>query len=134
MQGEEGAPANESIAGAPNRTQEDEFNQRPRRKEKVVMQELAKLIKSNFTRDATIIIDTSTGSGPPRFKYLPVRAKMDTGCDENFVSFDLLVEAGINEELFEVIEKRKGLNSVELRVSNSLQISKLTLLSATLKI
>ncbi|KAI9666331.1 MAG: hypothetical protein M1821_004266 [Bathelium mastoideum] len=56
-------------------------------------QELAKLIRSNFTRDITLVLDAGGDFNANRFKYIPARAKMDTGCDENLIRREILERA-----------------------------------------
>src|SRR4051812_25639711 len=62
------------------------------------LRELSKLIRTNFTRDVVLVIDISTSVGAPRMKYLPGRAKVDTGCEESLVAYDFLRRADITPE------------------------------------
>jgi hypothetical protein len=62
-----------------------------------VMKELAELLKSNFTRNVTIVVQRGE---PPRSYYIPLRAKVDTGCDKNLISMQILKERGYNPEEF----------------------------------
>lgn len=54
------------------------------------------LIRQNFTRNATIVVDKGTGTFPDRVHYVHVRAKMDTGCNDNLVTIDLIKKAAID--------------------------------------
>ncbi|RDL37958.1 uncharacterized protein BP5553_05391 [Venustampulla echinocandica] len=95
----------------------------PPGKRKDAMQAFAKLIEANFTRDATIIIDKQSGEGPSRFRYIPVRAKMDTGCDDNLISHELLTDNGVVETMLVPNDENKEFMSVQgFRFSPEYQI------------
>jgi hypothetical protein len=75
----------------------------PRRGRKAAMQEFSNLIKSNFTRDIRLVVQTSVEQTPWQFKYVPARAKLDTGCEENLVSLELLKANDVHESLLKPI-------------------------------
>ncbi|KAL8845066.1 MAG: hypothetical protein Q9176_000738 [Flavoplaca citrina] len=58
---------------------------------------LKDLIKQNFTRNATIVVDSGDGSCPESIRYVHVRAKMDTGCDDNLITMTVVEKAGIHK-------------------------------------
>ena len=102
--GQENGPpaASEEQAPPPMKAHADCKIPRSTRR-KVAGRVIADLIKQNFTRDATIVVDRGAG-GPERLCYIPVRAKMDTGCDDNMVHLQVLKDAGIDENLLIPIE------------------------------
>ncbi|KAL8936871.1 MAG: hypothetical protein Q9211_003976 [Gyalolechia sp. 1 TL-2023] len=57
---------------------------------------LKDLIKQNFTRNATIVVNSDVESYPERIRYVHVRAKMDTGCDDNLITMAVFEKAGIH--------------------------------------
>jgi hypothetical protein len=57
------------------------------------------LITQNFTRNATIVLDSGAGALPEKVKYIHVRAKMDTGCNDNLITLDLFDRAQIDKAL-----------------------------------
>ena len=63
-------------------------------KKKVALYEMAKLMRSNFTRDITIAIQIDAQSMPI---YIPARAKVDTGCDENLVAREVVERSGFTD-------------------------------------
>lgn len=66
---------------------------------------LKDLIKQNFTRNATLVVDSGVGTFPERVRYVHVRAKMDTGCSDNLITMELVEKAGIpTSMLFEIPE------------------------------
>ncbi|KAJ5783189.1 hypothetical protein N7457_004963 [Penicillium paradoxum] len=68
---------------------------------------------SNFTRDIELIVRTSMEEGSSNFNYVPARAKLDTGCDENLVSLELLRENGIDESLLSPIQQEIALEGLD---------------------
>lgn len=60
---------------------------------------LMELITQNFTRNATIVLDSGAGALSERVKYVHLRAKMDTGCNENLITLDLFNSAQIDKSL-----------------------------------
>jgi len=60
------------------------------------IQELRKLVKTHFTRNATIALENPLESDPSqRFCYQPVRVKMDTGSDANMLSREFVTRLNI---------------------------------------
>ncbi|KFY33053.1 hypothetical protein V495_08478 [Pseudogymnoascus sp. VKM F-4514 (FW-929)] len=94
----------EHTGSIPRRIQADEFYQRQRPRTRADLQKITQLIKTNFTRNVALAVEI----GPHNFKYVPTRAKLDTGSDENLVSLRLLKEAGINEDLWMPIQEEQG--------------------------
>lgn len=74
-----------------------------RPKYKAAMHELSELIKTNFTRDIRLIIPISAEQTPWQFKYVPARAKLDTGCEENLVSLEFLKSNEVQQSLLKII-------------------------------
>lgn len=69
---------------------------------------LQELIKQNFTRNATIVLDSSMGTFSEHVRYIHVRAKMDTGCNENLITMATIEKAGIDgSRLLEIPEDEK---------------------------
>lgn len=93
----------------------DQAMSSPASKQKEIQQGFLKLLQSNYTRDITIVVDVGTGVGPDRFRYIPARAKMDTGCDEDMVSLDLLLRAGIKQEDLKPIDEETGIEFVSVQ-------------------
>ena len=61
-----------------------------------VGREWTELIKQNFTRNATIVVDSGIGDQPRR---ITVRAKMDTGCSDNLITLDLFEKFGMDKSM-----------------------------------
>ena len=60
------------------------------------IQELRQLVKTHFTRNATIVLENPLQPDPSkRFGYYPVRVKMDTGADENMLSREFVTKLNI---------------------------------------
>ena len=71
---------------------------------------LKDLIKQNFTRNATIVVDNGVGTFPERLQYVHVRAKMDTGCNDNLITMELVEKAGIDSSLLNVIPEDQAVD------------------------
>ena len=73
------------------------------------------LITQNFTRNAHILLDSGAGALSERLKYVHVRAKMDTGCNDNLITLDLFDKAQIDKSLLVEIpeEDRFELTMIE---------------------
>lgn len=69
------------------------------------LRRLGQLANDNFTVDATVLVEKETGEGPLRHNPVPLRAKLDTGCDSYLISYERIIEAGINLNLLRPIEK-----------------------------
>ncbi|KAK4038338.1 hypothetical protein C8A01DRAFT_37726 [Parachaetomium inaequale] len=52
--------------------------------------DLANLLASDFTRDLIIIFETDSTEPSERFQWVPLRNKIDTYSDENFISHKIL--------------------------------------------
>ena len=89
---------------------------------------LQDLIKQDFTRNATIVVDNGTGTLPERLQYAHVRAKMDTGCNDNLITMDLIQKAGIDKSMLsnipddEAIELH-GLNNAKCIVLYAIDLT-----------
>jgi len=57
---------------------------------------------SNFTMDVTLVLRLNESQS---LQHIPLRAKMDTGCDHNLVSMDILRREGIKEDQIEIGEE-----------------------------
>ncbi|KAH7121594.1 hypothetical protein EDB81DRAFT_952298 [Dactylonectria macrodidyma] len=79
--------------------------------------ELAELTKTNFVTTITLIIETASSEERNEVcqKQIVIPSKFDTGSDVNLVSYDLLHEQGIREELLIPIpvDKRVELTGVD---------------------
>ncbi|KAH7121755.1 hypothetical protein B0J13DRAFT_567225 [Dactylonectria estremocensis] len=78
--------------------------------------EIAELTKTNFVTTITLVIETSSEEQNEICqKHIILPGKFDTGSDENLVSYDLLHEQGIREELLIPIpvDKRVELTGVD---------------------
>lgn len=84
----------------------NEIDARDQQANVVLSRRFDEVFGNNFTRDATIVANRISTAKP---KLLAVRAKVDTGCDENLVSYDTLVLAGINQEQFVPIQKEHSI-------------------------
>ena len=93
------------------RTLTTDFTNPPQLRSRVGLA-LKELIKQNFTRNATIVMDSGVGTYPERVRYVHVRAKMDTGCDDNLVTMELVEKAGIDRSMLLEIPENE---TVELR-------------------
>lgn len=58
--------------------------------------DFANLLSSDFTRSLILIIEVEGVTDHTRFKMVPVRNKIDTGSDENFVSKALISKHGMD--------------------------------------
>jgi hypothetical protein len=65
---------------------------------------------SNFTMDVTLVLRLNESQG---LLYIPLRAKMDTGCDHNLVSMDILRREGIKEDQIEILDEEIELTGLE---------------------
>ncbi|PVI02230.1 hypothetical protein DM02DRAFT_310701 [Periconia macrospinosa] len=63
--------------------------------------------KSNFTMGVTLVHQHQGLS------YIPVRGKMDTGCDYNLISTDIVERAKIPDDRIEILKKEIPLNGLE---------------------
>jgi hypothetical protein len=77
-----------------------------RNKQDVVqrLRRLGQLADDNFTLDATVMVEKESGDGPLKHTPVPLRAKLDTGCDSYLISYERIMEAGINSDLLHPIE------------------------------
>ncbi|KAI1264891.1 hypothetical protein F5Y18DRAFT_70313 [Xylariaceae sp. FL1019] len=55
-----------------------------------LLMEFMSLMHFDFIRDIMLIIEVEGREGPDKFKYIPLRNKIDTASDENFVSRKIL--------------------------------------------
>jgi hypothetical protein len=90
------------IDGEDNHTEKEEHDQsvlsqtlKTKLKGKVG-REWTELIKQNFTRNATIVVDSGIGDQPRR---VTVRAKMDTGCNDNLITFEVFEKFGMDKSM-----------------------------------
>lgn len=65
---------------------------------------------SNFTMDVTLVLRLKDSRG---LQYIPLRAKMDTGCDHNLISMDILRRENIENDQIEVLEEEIELTGLE---------------------
>lgn len=89
--------------GSQHRPQSVTSHSNPRRGRKAALQEFSNLVKSKFTRDIRLVIQTTVEQTPWQFKYVPARAKLDTGCEENLVSLELLKANNLHESFLRPI-------------------------------
>ncbi|EXJ91863.1 hypothetical protein A1O3_00413 [Capronia epimyces CBS 606.96] len=69
------------------------------------------LIKQNFTRNATIIVDGGLGYQPRR---VTVRAKMDTGCNDNLITLEVFEKFGMDKSILVEIPEEDQFDLVML--------------------
>jgi hypothetical protein len=65
--------------------------------------DLANLLASDFTRDLVIIFETNSHEPSERFQWVPLRNKIDTGSDENFISHEILEKHHVKEDKIRAI-------------------------------
>jgi hypothetical protein len=65
--------------------------------------DLASLLASDFTRDLVIIFETNSHEPSERFQWVPLRNKIDTGSDENFISHEILEKHHVKEDKIRAI-------------------------------
>lgn len=69
-----------------------------------VLEDLNRLIRTDFTREIILVLDTGSGGPTERFKYIPAKAKMDTGCTGNLIRRAVLERAFRSEsELIQLL-------------------------------
>jgi hypothetical protein len=69
--------------------------------------DLANLLASDFTRDLLVIVETNSSEPAERFQYVPLRNKIDTDSDGNFISHKILKLYGVNEEKIRAIPEEE---------------------------
>lgn len=55
-----------------------------------LLKDFASLLSMDFTRSLILVLETAGPQDQSRFQYVPVRNKIDTGSDENFISKQLI--------------------------------------------
>lgn len=63
---------------------------------------------TNFTMDVTFVLNRRDPQG---LDYVPARAKMDTACDHNLISIDMIRRMGLEDKI-EILERPVELNGL----------------------
>ncbi|KKY33526.1 hypothetical protein UCDDA912_g06505 [Diaporthe ampelina] len=69
--------------------------------------DFANLLSSDFTRSLILVIEVEGVNDHTRFKMVPVRNKIDTGSDENFVSKALISKHGMDKNKIQELPVEK---------------------------
>ena len=96
----------DSRAQRPETTSQDDRLTRPRNRKRRLERfnrDLANLLASDFTRDLVIIFETNSHEPLERFQWVPLRNKIDTGSDENFISHEILEKHHVKEDKIRAI-------------------------------
>ncbi|TGJ88740.1 hypothetical protein E0Z10_g46 [Xylaria hypoxylon] len=67
-----------------------EFSTNGRQKRNELYMDFVSLMQFDFTRDLILIIEVAGGEGLDKFEFVPLRNKVDTASDENFISRKVL--------------------------------------------
>ncbi|KAK7728250.1 hypothetical protein SLS63_006698 [Diaporthe eres] len=91
-------PSADLPEGTPHQPSKAPASKRPkyRRGGPKFLADFANLLSSDFTRSLILVIEVEDVSDHTRFKMVPVRNKIDTGSDENFVSKALIAKHGMD--------------------------------------
>lgn len=91
-------PSEDLLEGAQRQPSKAPASRRPkyRRGGPKFFADFANLLSSDFTRSLILIIEVEGMNDHTRFKMVPVRNKIDTGSDENFVSKALIAKHGMD--------------------------------------
>ena len=93
-----GENEDESVADKLNYAPSSDFK-KPWQRQKFIGGAIKTLIQQNFTRNVTIVVDEGVGTFPKGLKYVHMRAKMDTGCNDNLVTMNTVQKACIDRSL-----------------------------------
>ncbi|KAG6354723.1 hypothetical protein INS49_003804 [Diaporthe citri] len=91
-------PSEDLPEGIQHQPSKAPASERPkyRRRGRKFLAEFANLLASDFTRSLILVIEVEDVDDHMRFKMIPVRNKIDTGSDENFVSKELIAKHGMD--------------------------------------
>ncbi|KAI3320113.1 hypothetical protein HD806DRAFT_247232 [Xylariaceae sp. AK1471] len=85
-----------------------------RRKGNDFYMDFVSLMHFDFTRDLILIIEVAAREGPDRFEFVPLRNKIDTASDENFVSRKVLEKHNMDmSKLIQIPEEDRRERTLE---------------------
>jgi hypothetical protein len=73
----------------------------------VLLKDFANLLSMDFTRSLILVLETAGPQDHSRFQFIPVRNKIDTGSDENFISKRLIEKHRMDPSIIKEIPSDK---------------------------
>ncbi|KAK4152754.1 hypothetical protein C8A00DRAFT_34537 [Chaetomidium leptoderma] len=96
----------EDSGQAPQPASQDGRSTRPRNRKRRLerfTRDLGNLLAADFTRDLIIVMEKNSSEPSERFHYVPLRNKIDTYSDENFISHKVLERYSVGENKIRAI-------------------------------